>query len=232
MSDPSIPHRIERTRNRHSRALLDGSTVVIRLARGLTSHEEQEHIDYLLKRMQKVALKELERTPIDPFKPLFEGQSSVIVTLGNGKQWRFDLVPGSRTTSKRIPEGWTVTVAPGIRRTSLHRYLWNLLAHLEYERMEGLLTEIDMRTLDVGFKSFRLRYTTSQWGSCSARGDILIGTQLLLVPDPLLEYVMVHELAHRLHRNHSRRYWAAVERVLPAYKELRNELKKYRVCPL
>ena len=210
--------------------MLDGHTVVIRLARNLSEREEREHVEYLLKRMRKVALKELERTPIDPFRPLLEGQSSVTLTLGNGTERRFDLIPGSKTKGKRIHNGWSVTVAPGLRRAALHRYLWNLLAHGEFERMEGLLTEIDMRTFDIGFTSFRLRHTTSQWGSCSGRGDILIGTQLLLVPEPLLEYVMIHELAHRLHRNHGKHYWAAVKRVLPGYKERRAALKKYKVC--
>ncbi len=218
MSDSPIPHRVERTRNRHSRAVLDGSTVVIRLARNLSPGEEREHVEYLLKRMKRVALKELTRTAIDPFRLLLDGQSSVTLTLGNGRQWQFDLVPGSKTKATRIPEGWRVTVAPGIRRPALHRYLWTLLAHLEYER--------------IGFRSFRLRYVTSQWGSCGSRGDILISTSLLLLPERLLEYVMVHELAHRLHRNHSARYWAAVERVMPDYKECRKELKKYRVCAL
>lgn len=232
MNDASIPHRIERTHNRHSRAVYRDGAVVIRLARNLSAFEERRHVDFLLKRMVKVVHQERSRTAIDPFRPLLQGESILTLELSAGHSWIFELVPGTRTRAKRTPDGYRVTVGPRLGRHTLHRYLWSLLAELEYARVLDMVESIDRQTLNSGFRGLRLRYMTSQWGSCSARGDVVLNTALLLLPEPLLRYVIVHELVHRLHRNHSKRYWDAVERVLPTFENDRKNVKKYRLRAL
>ncbi|MTB50625.1 M48 family metallopeptidase [Lewinella sp. W8] len=67
--------------------------------------------------------------------------------------------------------------------------------------------------------SVKLSDTYSRWGSCSVKGNINLATRLLLAPDPVLDAVIVHELAHLVEHNHSPRFWAEVSRVLPNYRE-------------
>ena len=55
------------------------------------------------------------------------------------------------------------------------------------------------------------------------------GPTLSLLPEPLCDYVIVHELAHRLEMNHSARFWMQVAQILPDYKERRRLLKAYRI---
>ncbi|MGE3623788.1 MAG: M48 family metallopeptidase, partial [Bdellovibrionales bacterium] len=63
-----------------------------------------------------------------------------------------------------------------------------------------------------------------QWGSCSAANDIRLNWRLILAAPALLDYVIVHELCHIPHKNHSSRFWALVESFLPGCKALRREL--------
>ena len=66
----------------------------------------------------------------------------------------------------------------------------------------------------------------TRWGSCSQKGNLNFNWKLVLMPQALLDYVVVHELAHRKEMNHSARFWAIVEQELPDYQKRRNELKK------
>lgn len=68
----SFPYRIERTRNRTSRAVYRDETVVIRLARNLRPHEERDHIRDLLRRMEDVVRREQQRILINPFQAMLD----------------------------------------------------------------------------------------------------------------------------------------------------------------
>jgi len=77
----------------------------------------------------------------------------------------------------------------------------------------------------VGYVTVKNQKT--RWGSCSAKGNVNFNYQLAFLPDELLDYVVIHELAHRRHMNHSRAFWAEVEKYCPDYLERREQLKEY-----
>lgn len=81
--------------------------------------------------------------------------------------------------------------------------------------------------MGVDYGRISVRDQKTRWGSCSARGNLSFNWKLALVPPDILDYVVVHELAHRLEMNHSARFWAQVERVLPDYRARRAWLKEY-----
>lgn len=64
------------------------------------------------------------------------------------------------------------------------------------------------------------------WGSCSSKGNLNFNCLLMLCPEDVRDYIVVHELCHRKEMNHSPRFWALVEQVLPDYKERRKWLKE------
>ena len=77
----------------------------------------------------------------------------------------------------------------------------------------------------VSYNRIAIRDTKTRWGSCSKDGNLNYSFRLVKMPLEILDYVIVHELCHRIHMNHSKEFWAEVERVLPDYKERRKYLK-------
>jgi len=229
MTKRTIRHRVERTTNKHSRAVFRDETIVIRLAKGLSHQEEKEHVKDLLARMVKQVEEEQEKILINPFGKLLDSGESTTVTLANDKKYRFTLRPGKKTTLSRTTRGWTVTIGPNMRRKGLHRLLWKTLAAQELVRIEELVRKINHNTYGVNISKVRLQFASSQWGSCSYKGVIMLNTALLFVDPKVLHYVIVHELAHRKRADHSAQYWAWVEWALPSYKKDREKLYDYRL---
>lgn len=79
----------------------------------------------------------------------------------------------------------------------------------------------------VRYGRIAVRRQRSKWGSCSAKGNLNFNCLLLLAPEAVLDYVVVHELCHRLEMNHSPRFWAEVKRVYPDYASARRYLKEH-----
>ena len=78
----------------------------------------------------------------------------------------------------------------------------------------------------VDYGKITIKDTKSRWGSCSYQGNLNFCWRLILAPEEVLDYIVVHELCHRLEMNHSARFWAEVKRVLPEYEKGKEWLKE------
>ena len=76
------------------------------------------------------------------------------------------------------------------------------------------------------YQKITIRDQKTRWGSCSANGTLSFSFRLMMAPPRVLDYVVVHELAHLVEMNHSRRFYAIIEKILPDYKERIKLLKK------
>ena len=79
----------------------------------------------------------------------------------------------------------------------------------------------------VTYGRITIRNQKTRWGSCSSKGNLNFNCLLMLAPSEVRDYVVVHELCHRLEMNHSPRFWAEVERILPDYKARIKWLKEH-----
>jgi hypothetical protein len=72
-----------------------------------------------------------------------------------------------------------------------------------------------------GFAFSRIKITAARkrWGSCGHRGNLSFAWRLVMAPQPVIDYVVVHELAHLKHRNHSKRFWSKVASILPDFRQ-------------
>ncbi len=90
-----------------------------------------------------------------------------------------------------------------------------------------LLRELSDRT-GLVFNRVSIRSQKTRWGSCSARGNISLNDQLLFLPRASVEYLMIHELCHLRHLNHSRAYWRLVAQHCPDYAQHEERLSQPR----
>ena len=75
-------------------------------------------------------------------------------------------------------------------------------------------------------EEYRIKKTKSVWGSCSSNKKITINQNLMMYSRKAIEYVVLHEVCHLKYMNHSKNFWAMVEKYMPDYKEAEKELKR------
>jgi predicted metal-dependent hydrolase len=90
-----------------------------------------------------------------------------------------------------------------------------------FERLAGLPWLVDWSG------HWRTRFMRSQWGSCSTSGRIALNTHLVKVPERLIDYVVLHELCHLEHHDHSHRFYALMRSYMPDWEVRRQELDAY-----
>lgn len=93
---------------------------------------------------------------------------------------------------------------------------------------QDLLARSDFHAAQLGrrFSGITLRDPRSRWGSCSADGGLMYSWRLVMAPPEVLDYVAAHEVAHLAEMNHSPRFWALVERLLPGHATPRDWLRR------
>jgi predicted metal-dependent hydrolase len=80
--------------------------------------------------------------------------------------------------------------------------------------------------LDLSYQKISIRDQKTRWGSCSSAGNLNFSYRLVMAPLKVIDYVIVHELCHLKEMNHSKKFWALVEKALPDYKEKKKWLKE------
>jgi len=132
----------------------------------------------------------------------------------------------SRVTTARMRSDGVLEVSGAIGddkqvSTALQNWLFDLAEH-------ELLRELERMAQMGGFEFSRLqvRRQRTRWGSCSASGTISLNVCVLFQPADVMRYLLIHELSHTRHMNHSRRFWALVESLEPDYQRLDRELLK------
>ena len=80
--------------------------------------------------------------------------------------------------------------------------------------------------IGVSYGRITIRCQKTRWGSCSAQGNLNFNCLLMLTPEEIRDYVVIHELCHRKHLNHSPEFWAEVQRYCPDYRVCKKWLKE------
>lgn len=83
--------------------------------------------------------------------------------------------------------------------------------------------------MGVRYSKITVNKAKTRWGSCSAKGNINFTYRLLFAPEEVIDYVIVHELAHLKEMNHSQRFWDIVKDTMPDYKDRRGWLREFQM---
>jgi predicted metal-dependent hydrolase len=143
--------------------------------------------------------------------------------LYRGRELALELFPAREPAI--VPDLFHLTVRhpdahePDRVRDSVHAWLRSEALALVAARVPAYAQRVTPTAPQV-----RLSNARSEWGSCNAKGVIRLNWRLVQLPPALAEYVVAHEVAHIVELNHSSRFWAVVETLLPGHAALRRQL--------
>jgi predicted metal-dependent hydrolase len=145
-----------------------------------------------------------------------------------GRQYRLRVVETLDRDNTRIWAGWyEVPVPPGLSGVARRREVCRRVAGSLRERADAYLpnhlTEV-CRRLRIERPGMVVREQAKRWGSCDRSGVLRINWRIIQAHLPLIDYVLVHELAHLKNRGHDRKFWDAVGQWLPDYEQRRARL--------
>lgn len=144
-----------------------------------------------------------------------------------GRNYRLKVVKGNFTPVRLIhgrllvstPEG---SQQPHMIRNALVRWYKRQAMLKLTEKISRYIGRVGAKPKSIGVKSFK-----SRWGSCTQEGHIDFNWQIMMAPNRMVDYVVVHELCHLLRHDHSPEYWKEVERIIPDYQQCRNWLREH-----
>lgn len=176
-----------------------------------------EHADWVLEKHAEYAA-ERERVPERHFEPgasfPYRGEPHEVVV--------------ERRSASAVEDGTLRLARHHVVETSIRRAL-ECLFRREAREAFTEVAEAYAPDMGVAYDRIEVRNQRTRWGSCSSKGTLSLNWRLILGPPEVLEYVVVHELAHLEESNHSEAFWSIVERWLPDYEERRAWLQEHRV---
>jgi predicted metal-dependent hydrolase len=144
-----------------------------------------------------------------------------------GRQYRLRVRRG--TARAKLSPPFLIVTHP---EPSRPRAVRDVLRNWYRERAENLLPRRLKRVLEASpwlsdqIPTFRIRQMTTRWGSCGPSGTLSFSAELMKTPLACIDYVIAHELCHRIELNHSRRFFALLDRAMPGWAIIRERLNK------
>ncbi len=120
----------------------------------------------------------------------------------------------------RLPVEGLAAKPSEVKKHLIEWYLDRALAKAK-EKVPVYADNVGVSPFSVTVKSMK-----SRWGSCSMRGRISLAWNIIMAPEHIFDYLIVHELCHMVHHNHSPEYWKLVEAVFPDYRQCRKWLRE------
>ncbi len=182
-----------------------------RLLPGFVQQHRQWLIDTLARMQVEHVQQQAQRvSPADLYLPALD------------ELWRLEYRSGGRNS-------WWARAGRGLlvqhKNDEWERVLQRWLAERARQTLGPALLTLAAE-LDFTCNGYAIRGQKTRWGSCSSKKMINLNWRLLFLPPEQVRYLMVHELCHTVHMNHSTRFWALVEKKQPDYKVLDAAMRK------
>jgi predicted metal-dependent hydrolase len=225
-----IPVDISLERRRDTRFGLTGKRATLRVPIGV----QPEYVQQQLQRLQGWVNEVFQKKPAmrQPFEQKTY-QSGDLLHVG-ARRYHLQVQTSDRATHSARLIGDTIHLqlaekaSPLNLQKSIKTLLSRVVAGDFYPEIHRRVLDWNDRTFRQHIKSVNLKYNHSNWGSCSSHSNVNLSTRLLFAPEPVQDYVILHELAHLVEFNHSDRFWALVAQHMPDYQEKERWLKVNR----
>jgi predicted metal-dependent hydrolase len=219
-----FPVHIYYENRRNVRASIGKKSVNLRMPYRTSDAEKTKHFDWF-----ENWLKKNEDYLKDHFK-IKSYQTGDTLVVGD-KSYLLDIQNSDNKTHSGKYINGTIHLYINQSQDGYHKAIKTLLSRIVgndfLPEMERKVKEFNHLYFKVPVEGVKLKYTSSRWGSCSSKGNINFSTRLLFAPEEVVDYVIIHELAHRIEMNHSARFWKLVSDAMPDYKKHEIWLKKH-----
>jgi predicted metal-dependent hydrolase len=199
-----------------------------RTSRATVSAFLSEHRDWIETRREAALRQKPPETPFPPQRiPLPAVYESWRVHLAGGKGRVRIRAPGARDepgTDLRAAGDELLVIAgdidsPQVLKDALRRWLMRRAQVVLADHLADCAREFGF-----SYRTLSIRRQRTRWGSCSTRGTVSLNCCILFQPPEVLRYLLIHELSHTRHMNHSRAFWDCVARCCPDYRKLDRQL--------
>ena len=192
---------------------------------------KEEKIDQL-KRMKNWAKKKIMEDP-EKFKPdpQKEYNDEDLLKIGDEEYTlKIEFKDKKTSSAKLIRHTIQLAISDNLSKEEQNNHISTLISRCigskRLPKLQVKIHELNKKHFNQKINKIFFKYNKSNWGSCSSADNINISTRLLFAPDEVLEYVCIHELAHLLEHNHSKRFWELVAEAMPDYKTKKKWLKE------
>lgn len=218
-----IEYQLTRSkRRRRSVAIRVDERGVVRVMAPMRIHEGEinrfleSKYDWLVKVVEEIRtkVKETKREFVDGEKHWFFGQEYPLMIFRSKTR--------KRSIVTLTEESFEVEVAAGL--TEAKEKLVVADAMLKWYLNEGkkiIKAKVDelVERLDLSYESLRIKRVSSIWGSCSGKNNLNFNRKLIMAPHEVVDYVVIHEVCHLVHRHHRASFWQMVKSLDPSYKK-------------
>lgn len=216
MNEFPIKEIVRTKRNSVSINIDKDATVTIRAPLYLTDHQLESVVIKKQAWIQR-KLVELAKRPQLKNKQFIDGEGFWFL----GKLYKLKTV-ADQAQAVELKEELCVakSALPKIKEVLMNWYRQEALIKLNERCAEYA------KRIGVAPVSIKISNAQKRWGSCGPRGTINFNWRLIMAPLQIIDYIVVHELAHLIERNHSRRFWARVSTISPDYRQHKHWLKE------
>ncbi len=113
-----------------------------------------------------------------------------------------------------------ITKDPETVKKAIENWYWDKAKRKVNERVKYYQSQFDMKPKRVIIKDQKKR-----WASCTKDHQLMFNWKCIMAPSPVLDYIVVHEMCHMVHMNHSKEFWHLIKRILPNYEQRKDWLK-------
>ena len=217
----TIEYKVERKKSlKNTYINVDKNGVVVK-TNEVTSDRELE--EYIIKKAGWI---------VEPLKG-YKAQSDLEIVTGArlyylGKSYYVDVLESTadKVNVEFIHSKFKITVPFKCNQSTIHKTVDAFYKERAIRKITPLVKKWSKR-MEVQPEHISFRKAEKRWGSCSPTNRISFNYHLMKTSSPLIEYVVIHELSHIKHKNHSKAFWSEVKKFLPDYKEKERQIKGF-----